>query len=248
MHKKYFANKDKSRKLKTIIEVENGYGIFSSNRWTSRSWKKYNSKAHFQGNGYIYVDTGAMYRAMAVYFSKNKVNPDDESAINEAVKNVNIKIEYQNGEQQVILNGENVTGLLRTEETGNMASKTSKYKEVRSKLVELQRELAKTTDVVMDGRDIGTTVLPDAFVKIYLTASSDARAKRRYDELVAKGEQCDLSAIKEDIEKRDYQDMHREISPLKQAEDAVLLDTSDMNIEQVVAAMRDIIDNAVKNK
>lgn len=198
--------------------------------------------------GYIYVDTGAMYRAMAVYFSKNKVNSEDESAINEAVKNVDIKIEYQNGEQQVILNGENVTGLLRTEETGNMASKTSKYKEVRSKLVELQRELAKTTDVVMDGRDIGTTVLPDAFVKIYLTASSDARAKRRYDELVAKGEQCDLSAIKEDIEKRDYQDMHREISPLKQAEDAVLLDTSDMNIEQVVAAMRDIIDNAVKNK
>ena len=198
--------------------------------------------------GYIYVDTGAMYRAMAVYFSKNKVNPEDESAINEAVKNVDIKIEYQNGEQQVILNGENVTGLLRTEETGNMASKTSKYKEVRSKLVKLQRELAKTTDVVMDGRDIGTTVLPDAFVKIYLTASSDARAKRRYDELVAKGEQCDLSAIKEDIEKRDYQDMHREISPLKQAEDAVLLDTSDMNIEQVVAAMRDIIDNAVKNK
>ena len=198
--------------------------------------------------GYIYVDTGAMYRAMAVYFSKNKVNPEDESAINEAVKNVDIKIEYQNGEQQVILNGENVTGLLRTEETGNMASKTSKYKEVRSKLVELQRELAKTTDVVMDGRDIGTTVLPDVFVKIYLTASSDARAKRRYDELVAKGEQCDLSAIKEDIEKRDYQDMHREISPLKQAEDAVLLDTSDMNIEQVVAAMRDIIDNAVKNK
>ena len=198
--------------------------------------------------GYIYVDTGAMYRAMAVYFSKNKVNPEDESAINEAVKNLDIKIEYQNGEQQVILNGENVTGLLRTEETGNMASKTSKYKEVRSKLVELQRELAKTTDVVMDGRDIGTTVLPDAFVKIYLTASSDARAKRRYDELVAKGEQCDLSAIKEDIEKRDYQDMHREISPLKQAEDAVLLDTSDMNIEQVVAAMRDIIDNAVKNK
>ena len=198
--------------------------------------------------GYIYVDTGAMYRAMAVYFSKNKVNPEDESAINEAVKNVDIKIEYQNGEQQVILNGENVTGLLRTEETGNMASKTSKYKEVRSKLVELQRELAKTTDVVMDGRDIGTTVLPDAFVKIYLTASSDARAKRRYDELMAKGEQCDLSAIKEDIEKRDYQDMHREISPLKQAEDAVLLDTSGMNIEQVVAAMRDIIDNAVKNK
>lgn len=129
--------------------------------------------------GYIYVDTGAMYRAMAVYFTKNNIDPDDENAINAAVDNVDISIEYQNGEQQVILNGENVTGLLRTEETGNMASRTSKYKEVRSKLVELQRQLAKTSDVVMDGRDIGTTVLPDAFVKIYLTASSDARAKRR---------------------------------------------------------------------
>ena len=196
--------------------------------------------------GYIYVDTGAMYRAMAVYFSKNKVDPEDEAAINEAVKNVDINIEYQNGEQQVILNGENVTGLLRTEETGNMASKTSKYKEVRSKLVELQRQLAKTTDVVMDGRDIGTTVLPDAFVKIYLTASADARAKRRYDELVAKGEQCDIKAIKEDIENRDYQDMHRDISPLKQADDAVFLDTSDMNIEQVVEAIRNIINKAIE--
>ena len=151
--------------------------------------------------GYIYVDTGAMYRAMAVYFTKNNIDPDDENAINAAVDNVDISIEYQNGEQQVILNGENVTGLLRTEETGNMASRTSKYKEVRSKLVELQRQLAKTSDVVMDGRDIGTTVLPDAFVKIYLTASSDARAKRRYDELTAKGEQCDINDIKEDIEK-----------------------------------------------
>ena len=135
----------------------------------------------------------------------------------------------------------------KKKETGNMASRTSKYKEVRSKLVELQRQLAKTSDVVMDGRDIGTTVLPDAFVKIYLTASSDARAKRRYDELTAKGEQCDINDIKEDIEKRDYQDMHREISPLKQADDAILLDTSNMNIEQVVAAMRDIIDKAIKN-
>lgn len=197
--------------------------------------------------GYIYVDTGAMYRAMAVYFTKNNIDPDDENAINAAVDNVDISIEYQNGEQQVILNGENVTGLLRTEETGNMASRTSKYKEVRSKLVELQRQLAKTSDVVMDGRDIGTTVLPDAFVKIYLTASSDARAKRRYDELAANGEQCDINDIKEDIEKRDYQDMHREISPLKQADDAILLDTSNMNIEQVVAAMRDIIDKAIKN-
>ena len=166
---------------------------------------------------YIYVDTGAMYRAMAVYFTQNHVNP-------------------------VILNGDNVTGLLRTEETGKMASKTSKYAAVRSKLVDLQRKLAKTTDVIMDGRDIGTTVLPDAFVKIYLTASTQARAKRRFDELTQKGEQCNLEEIAADIESRDYADMHREISPLKQAEDAILVDTSDMNIEEVVAKLTQIIE------
>ncbi|MDD3239392.1 MAG: (d)CMP kinase [Lachnospira sp.] len=192
--------------------------------------------------GYIYVDTGAMYRAMAVYFSQNHVNPEDEREINAAVINVDITIEYMDGAQQVILNGDNVTKLLRTEETGKMASKTSKYGAVRSKLVDLQRKLAKTTDVIMDGRDIGTTVLPDAFAKIYLTASSDARAQRRYDELVAKGQECDYQVIKEDIESRDYEDMHREISPLKQAEDAVLVDTSDMNIEQVVSAIEKIIE------
>lgn len=151
--------------------------------------------------GYVYVDTGAMYRAMAVYFSQNDINPDDENAINGAVDNIDISIEYKDGVQQVILNGENVTSLLRTEETGKMASKTSKYAEVRTKLVALQRGLAKKTDVIMDGRDIGTTVLPDAFAKIYLTASSDARAKRRYDELKEKGENCSFDAIKEDIEK-----------------------------------------------
>lgn len=192
--------------------------------------------------GYIYVDTGAMYRAMAVYFSQNHVNPEDEREINAAVVNVDITIEYMDGAQQVILNGDNVTGLLRTEETGKMASKTSKYAAVRSKLVDLQRKLAKTTDVIMDGRDIGTTVLPDADVKIYLTASSDARAQRRFDELKEKGQDCDFQVIKEDIENRDYQDMHREISPLKQAEDAVLVDTSDMNIEQVVSAIEKIIE------
>ena len=192
--------------------------------------------------GYIYVDTGAMYRAMAVYFNQNNIDPADEAAINAAVDNVKITIEYKDGEQQVILNGENVTSLLRTEATGNMASKTSKYKAVRSKLVDLQRELAAAENVVMDGRDIGTTVLPDANVKIYLTASSDARAKRRYDELKEKGENRSFDAIKEDIEKRDYEDMHRAISPLKQADDAVLVDTSDMNIEQVVVVLSKIID------
>lgn len=191
---------------------------------------------------YIYVDTGAMYRAMAVYFSQNKINPDDEEAINRVVEHVDITIEYKDGVQQVILNGENVTGLLRTEETGRMASKTSKYAAVRTKLVDLQRKLAQSSDVIMDGRDIGTTVLPDAFAKIYLTASTDARAKRRYDELNAKGEKCDYEVIRMDIEQRDYQDMHREISPLKQAEDAVLVDTSDMNIEQVVEAITSIVE------
>ena len=186
--------------------------------------------------GYIYVDTGAMYRAMAVYFNQNNIDPADEAAINAAVDNVKITIEYKDGEQQVILNGENVTG--------NMASKTSKYKAVRSKLVDLQRELAAAENVVMDGRDIGTTVLPDANVKIYLTASSDARARRRYDELKAKGEECDLQKIKEDIEQRDYQDMHRDISPLKQADDAVLVDSSDMGIDEVVEAIKTVINKA----
>lgn len=191
---------------------------------------------------YIYVDTGAMYRAMAVFFNQEGINPDDENAINEAVKRVDITIEYAQGAQQVILNGVNVTSQLRTEETGKMASKTSKYAAVRTKLVDLQRKLADTTDVIMDGRDIGTTVLPDAFVKIFLTASSEARAKRRYDELLAKGEECDYNVIKADIEGRDYEDSHRAISPLRQAEDAVLVDTSDMNIEQVVSAINTIIE------
>ncbi len=194
---------------------------------------------------YIYVDTGAMYRAMAVHFSKNGINPDDEASIDNAVKDVDINIVYSEGVQQVILNGENVTGLLRTEETGRMASKTSKYSSVRTKLVDLQRELARKTDVIMDGRDIGTVVLPDAFCKIYLTASSDARAQRRYNELVEKGEKCNYDEIKADIESRDYQDMHREISPLKQADDAVLVDTSDMNIEQVVDELTKIINAKV---
>ena len=183
---------------------------------------------------YVYVDTGAMYRAMAIYFMKHDVDPTDEIAINQACQNVVITIEYKNGEQQVILNGENITSMLRTEDVGKMASKTSAYGTVRSKLVELQRELAKTTDVIMDGRDIGTTVLPNANVKVYLTASVDARATRRYDELIGKGLEADFDEIKADIENRDYQDMNRDISPLRQAEDAVLVDSSDMGINEVV--------------
>lgn len=190
--------------------------------------------------GFIYVDTGAMYRAMAYYFLSHDIAADDEAAIAAACPKVDVTIAYENGEQQVILNGENVNGVIRTEQVGNMASATSVYPVVREKLVELQRQLAAKTDVIMDGRDIGTCVLPNAQVKIYLTASSATRAKRRYDELTAKGMECDLAEIEKDIIDRDYRDMHRETSPLMQAEDAVLVDSSEMNIEEVVAAILQI--------
>lgn len=195
--------------------------------------------------GFIYVDTGAMYRAMAYYFLQNNISAEDEEAIAKACPNVNVTIVYENNEQQVILNGENVNGVIRTEEVGNMASATSVYPVVRTKLVELQRELASTCSVIMDGRDIGTCVLPNAEVKIYLTASSATRAKRRYDELTAKGISCDLNEIEQDIIDRDYRDMNRETSPLKQAEDAVLVDTSEMNIAQVVEEINKIYKNKI---
>ena len=187
--------------------------------------------------GFIYVDTGAMYRAMAYYFLQHNIDAKDENAIAAACPDVDVTITYENGEQQVLLNGENVNGVIRNEEVGNMASSTSVYPVVRKKLVELQRQLAKSADVIMDGRDIGTCVLPDAQVKIYLTASSATRAKRRFDELSEKGVNCDLAEIEKDIIDRDYRDMHRETSPLCQAEDAVLVDSSEMNIDEVVDAI-----------
>ena len=194
--------------------------------------------------GYIYVDTGAMYRAMAYYFLQNQIAPDDLEGITDACKNVEISIEYVNGEQCVILNGENVNGVIRTEEVGNMASATSIYPVVREKLVELQQQLAKKADVIMDGRDIGTVVLPKADVKIYLTASSKVRAERRYKELQEKGVECNLEDIEKDIIDRDYRDMHREVSPLKQAIDAVLLDSSTLDIDGVVEKMKEVIQGA----
>ena len=184
--------------------------------------------------GYIYVDTGAMYRAMAYYLIQNQVDAADQEAIAAACQHADISICYQDGEQVVLLNGENVNAYLRTEAVGNMASVSSVVPEVRKKLVELQQKLARETDVVMDGRDIGTVVLPDADVKVYLTASVETRAKRRFLELQEKGESADLAKIAADIEDRDYRDMHRDISPLRQAEDATLVDSSDMTIEQVV--------------
>ena len=187
--------------------------------------------------GYIYVDTGAMYRAMALYMIKLGIDPENANAIEEACKSADIGIEYRDGEQVVLLNGENVNAYLRTEEVGNMASVTSVNAKVREKLVELQQKLAATKDVVMDGRDIGTVVLPNAEVKVYLTASSLVRAKRRALELEAKGEAVDLAKIEADIIDRDNRDMTREISPLKQAEDATLIDSSYMNIDEVVEAI-----------
>lgn len=182
---------------------------------------------------FIYVDTGAMYRAMALYLLREGTDPQDGEAIARACVCADISISYENGEQQVLLNGENVTAHLREEAVGNMASVSSANPGVRKKLVELQQQLAKRENVVMDGRDIGTQVLPGAQVKVYLTASARTRAERRYKELLEKGLEADLQKIEEDINQRDYQDMNRKISPLRQAEDAVLLDSSHMTIEEV---------------
>lgn len=189
---------------------------------------------------YIYVDTGAMYRAMALYFIRQGVAPQCQDEISRLCGNVDISIEYKDGVQAVILDGEDVSGLIRTEEVGNMASAISVNGDVRSKLVALQQKLAANTDVVMDGRDICTVVLPNAEVKVFLTASGRVRALRRYKELVEKGIEGDLSQIEADIIERDHRDMNRENSPLRQAEDAVLIDSSDMDIEEVVNAIMEL--------
>lgn len=191
--------------------------------------------------GFIYIDTGAMYRAMGYYFAVNMgIDLEDEEKVAEACPEVEVTIAYENGEQQVYVNGENLSGVIRTEQGGRMASTVSVYPAVRTKLVESQQKLAQDADVIMDGRDIGTVVLPNAQVKIFLTASSATRAKRRYDELTAKGMECNLAEIEKDIIERDYRDMNRETSPLKQAEDAVLVDTSDLDIVGVVEVIRSI--------
>lgn len=193
--------------------------------------------------GYIYVDTGAMYRAMALYLLRQGIKASETEKISAASQTADITITYADGVQQVILNGENVTPFLRTEEVGNMASASSVNKDVRLKLVELQRALAARENVVMDGRDIGTYVLPDAKVKIYLTASAACRAKRRYDELKEKNADCDLAAIEADIIERDKRDMNREFAPLRQAEDAVLIDSSDMTIDEVTELILRLAEN-----
>lgn len=185
--------------------------------------------------GYIYVDTGAMYRALAVHFLDLGIAPEDTPGLVEACKSADISIQYEDGLQQVYLNGENVTERLRDEKVGSMASSSSPVPEVREKLLELQRGLARRADVIMDGRDIGTNILPNADVKIYLTASVDTRAKRRYEELSNKGVSCSLGEIARDIKERDQRDMSRRIAPLRQAEDAILVDSSEMTAAEVAA-------------
>ena len=196
--------------------------------------------------GYIYVDTGAMYRAMALHIIRNNVSGDDEAGISAACESADISLGFEGGEQAVYLNGENVNPLIRTPQVSEMASISSKNPRVREKLVSIQQELAKKTDVVMDGRDIGTRVLPDAPVKVYLTASADCRAKRRYDEMLEKGNPQSLEEIKQEIIERDERDMTREISPLVQAEDAALVDSSDMTIEEVTQAILKLVADSGK--
>lgn len=192
-------------------------------------------------NNFIYVDTGAMYRAIGLYIVRQGIDIHDKEAVEKAAPDAKVSLTYENGEQVVVLNGENVNGLIRTEEVSQAASVTSAYPVVRELLFEMQQTLAKENDVVMDGRDIGTVVLPNAQAKIYLTASVEERARRRFEEYKNKGMDVDIEELKKEIAQRDHQDMTREIAPLKQADDAVLVDSSDMNIEEVTKAIMDII-------
>lgn len=185
--------------------------------------------------GFIYVDTGAMYRALALYFIRNGIDGADEEAIKNALTQISVTLQYSGGTQQVLLNGENVSDLIRTEEVSRMTSVTSALGCVREKLLSLQQDMAAAHDVIMDGRDIGTTVLPNADIKIYLTASVAERARRRYLEQKQKGGTSSLEEIEKDIIERDTRDKNRAIAPLRRAEDAVYLDTSDMNIDEVAA-------------
>ena len=183
---------------------------------------------------FVYVDTGAMYRTIALYMLENRVDTDDEEALKASLDSVRIELKYNDGVQCMYLNGEDVSGRIRTQEVSEQASVVAAIPAVRAKLLDLQRNMAASQNVLMDGRDIGTNILPDAELKIYLTASVEERARRRFLELTQKGEECSLEEIQKDIADRDWRDMHRETAPLKQAEDAVYLDTSDMTLDEVV--------------
>lgn len=192
--------------------------------------------------GIVYVDTGAMYRAAGYYIDREGVDLNDEAAVVEAMEALTIELVYENGVQQVLVNHDNVTANIRTQEVGEMASIVSSYLPVRQKMVTMQKAMGERTSLVMDGRDIGTHVLTKASLKIFLSASSAVRAKRRYDELVGKGIEADLSTIEKEIVERDERDMNREHAPLVQAEDAVLVDTSTMNIQEVVECIMQLVE------
>ena len=184
---------------------------------------------------FIYVDTGAMYRTIGLYMLEHQVPVDREESLRKALDEIRIELGYREGIQRMFLNGEDVSDRIRTEEVSAQASVVAAIPAVRGKLLDLQRDMAASQDVIMDGRDIGTNILPDAELKIYLTASVEERARRRYQEMVQKGAECSIEEIRKDIADRDYRDMHRETAPLRQAEDAVYLDTSDMTLDEVVA-------------
>ena len=206
------------------------------------------ARAAARSLGFLYVDTGAMYRAIALHLLRNHVEAEDTDKIEELLADMTIRIIYSGGEQQITLNGENVTSQLRKEEVGNMASKSAANPKVREKLLQLQRDIARDNDVIMDGRDIGTFVLPKADVKVYLTASVEERANRRYLELKEKGQDADIKKIEEDIRTRDFQDMNRSIAPLKQAEDAVVIDSSRLSIPEVMDRIVDAFQESLKLK
>lgn len=187
-----------------------------------------------------YVDTGAIYRTVGYYFILNHMEPTDKT-VAEHMDKIDIKVVYENHIQKVMLNGVDVSDKIRTPEASMMASKVSAFSLVREKLLSVQRDIALVNNVIMDGRDIGTTILPQADLKIFLTASVSSRAERRYRELIAQGEQVSLAAVEEDIQKRDYHDSHRQISPLKQAEDAILIDTSDLSLAESVETVAHLI-------
>jgi len=191
--------------------------------------------------GMIYVDTGAMYRSIGLYFYKNNISLENTANNVNELKNITVELGYENGEQQVFLNGQNVSAEIRLHVISEYASKVSAVNEVRAFLLNMQRDIAKHNDIIMDGRDIGTVVLPDANLKIFLTASAEVRADRRYKELVEKGQSVDYDTILKDIVDRDYRDSHRDIAPLKAADDAVLVDTSELDFEQSVNAILKLV-------
>ena len=200
------------------------------------------AKALAKELGYHYVDTGAIYRTVAYFLDLWGVSPKDIDGVTRYIDELTINIEYdEDGLQHMIMNGMDVTGEIRTQDISQKASLVSAHAIVRDMLLDMQRDVAKQYNVIMDGRDIGTVVLPKADVKIFLTASAEVRAKRRTDELISKGQKANYQQILKEIQQRDYQDTHREVAPLKMCRDSVKLDTSDMNIEQVIAEMKAII-------